>query len=167
MDEPRPTTDEFHHRLRTVLHNLAVANGVTGFEAVGVLSYLAAEENAKLTAKVAELEATVAELQSDYRTLDRGCERMTKKATELGERVAALAEENDRLTAKAEELEDIVTHLRVMRDSLINAGIARVELCEKQAQRIAELEATLADARSMLFTVPPKRFPWPPNPFRI
>jgi chromosome segregation ATPase len=184
MDEPRPTTTEFHRDLRTVLYNLGEKYGVTGFEAVGVLSYLAAEVNAdnlaadgllargpglqdqeptepepatatdqptSAAAYIAELEATVAELQSDYRTLDRGCERMTKKATELGERVAFLAEENDRLTAAADqptsaaayiaELEDTVKHLRVMRDSLINSGISKTELCEKQAQRIAELEA--------------------------
>ncbi|MGA0909423.1 MAG: hypothetical protein ACO3QS_08340, partial [Burkholderiaceae bacterium] len=46
MDEPRPATTEFHHDLRNVLYDLGEEYGVTGFETIGVLSYLAAEINA-------------------------------------------------------------------------------------------------------------------------
>jgi tetrahydromethanopterin S-methyltransferase subunit B len=62
---------------------------------------------------------------------------MAKKANDLGTRTAVLAG----LAKKAEELEEQVKDLQVMRDSLINSGISKTELCKKQAKRIAELEA--------------------------
>jgi hypothetical protein len=229
MDEPRPATTEFHRRLRTVLYNLGEEYGVTGFEAAGVLSYLAAEVNAGNLAadgllargaglqdqESAEPEPATANPEGTPlgRWLDENLLPVVdeRSAEEIpgydedglcGEAEAAAADQPTSAAAYIAELEDTVKHLRVMRDSLINSGISKTELCEKQAQRIAELEAAyhtldrdftlmgqkrvelgdkvyalarentrltaeLADARSKLFTVPLKRFPWPPSPFRI
>ncbi len=258
MDEPRPTTTEFHCRLRTAFHNLGEEYGVTGFEAAGVLSYLAAEVNAdnlaadgllargpglkrrwrnepepatataekpasileeliagadrhtevvagpvtqedyiaglkfqitalerlnkmwidafndeweahqklkqsvgqlpveqereeptSAAAYIAGLEATVAELQSDYRTLDRGHERMTKKATELSERVASLAAENDRLTAERESAEVKCRDLEQERGARIDEADELYSKLEKAEARVKELEASLAKSQAM------------------
>jgi plasmid stabilization system protein ParE len=268
MDEPRPATTKFHCRLRTAFYNLGEECGVTGFEAAGVLSYLAAEvnadnlaaegllargpglqerepaepepatstpedtplsrwldqnllpvldersaeeivgygedglcgegagtmgsrptsaaayiaeleeqcrtkdrdiqdlqhlhaqntegwqeENAKLTAKVAELEATVAELQSDYRTLDCGHERMTKKATELSERVAGLAAENDQPVSAAAYIAELEVKVEKLQDELVNLAAERFETVSALEEESISLEVKVerleADYRTL------------------
>jgi chromosome segregation ATPase len=139
MDEPRPTTTEFHCRLRTAFYNLGDECGVTGFEAAGVLSYLAAEVNADnlaaegLLARGPGLKRRwrnepepATPTPEDTRRLDAldelsgleaKCRELERKLDALHaqnfQQTNALEYENHLLTKKVEELEATVKKLRV------------------------------------------------------
>jgi hypothetical protein len=97
----------------------------------------------------------------------RSTAELEAKCRDLEQERGARIDETDELYSKLEKAEAKVKELEAKHESMINALRGGIGLRERLTERIAYLTAQQQVARSGLPAVPPKRFPWLPNPFRI